>query len=203
MPWIPSQPGNGFEIPINSQRSQFIQTGSLDFSGVTITMNVDYIPVDPDGTGDATIAAVETQDFLGEVFPCVDPNTGDLLRVKMYTSVLTIQDWLQQHPGAQTACGIFIRYSPYDTLRRLRRLGHVRRLPQRRGRVDRAGRPNRRDATLLFNPGLLTQAAVGGNGNPGGGPMMNTDFVPHSVWPCSPRVRHRRGGVQRRRPSVS
>ena len=36
-PWVPYQPTNGFEIPINAQRSQFIQTGSLDFSGVTIT----------------------------------------------------------------------------------------------------------------------------------------------------------------------
>ena len=37
VPHIPNQPGNGFEIPINAERSQFVQTGSLDFTGVTVT----------------------------------------------------------------------------------------------------------------------------------------------------------------------
>jgi hypothetical protein len=117
-PWIPSQPGSGFDIPINGQRTQFVQTGSMDFSGVTITTNIDYLPTYGDGGADdlqaATIAAVETQDFLGYVFPCVDAPTGDILEVKMYTSALTITNWLADHPNSQTACGIYVRYSPYD-----------------------------------------------------------------------------------------
>jgi hypothetical protein len=115
VPWQPKQPGVGFEIPINAQRSQYIQTGSLDFSGVTITMNVDYIPVTDDkGNQFAKIAAVETQDFLGEVFPCVDANTGDILRVRMYSSTLDILRWFDNHPGTRTACNIVVRQSPYN-----------------------------------------------------------------------------------------
>jgi hypothetical protein len=117
IPHVPSRPGEGFEIPINAQRSQFIQTGSLDFSGVTITTNVDYIPKYDPMTGALTgakIAAVETQDFLGEVWPCVDANTGDILRVKMYSSTLDIQNWLDAHPGSRSACNIFVRMSPYN-----------------------------------------------------------------------------------------
>jgi hypothetical protein len=114
VPWIPQQPTNGFEIPINGQRTQFVQTASLDFSGVTITTNIDYI-AQYDKTGNDTggaIAAIETQDFLGEVFPCI--SGPDILRVKMYTPVLDIINWLEQHPGAQSACNIYVKYSPYN-----------------------------------------------------------------------------------------
>jgi hypothetical protein len=116
VPAIPYQPTEGFEIPINSQRSQFVQTGALDFTGVTITMNVDYVPTyDTDGVTVTAghIVAVETQDFLGEIFPCVASN-GDVLRVKMYTSVNDILTWLDGHPGSRDDCNIFVRTSPYN-----------------------------------------------------------------------------------------
>ena len=70
------------------------------------------------------IQAWETQDFLGEVFLCIDPvsaanritagNPGDILSAHMYSSAETVVQWLAAHPGAQDACGIIVRYSPYD-----------------------------------------------------------------------------------------
>jgi hypothetical protein len=153
-----SQPGEGFEIPINAQRSQFIQTGSLDFSGVTITTNIDYIPVHDPMTGalsGAQIAAVETQDFLGEVWPCVDANTGDILRVKMYSSTLDIQNWLDAHPGSRTACNIFVRMSPYNNYPDYiwsTTNGVLLGINPGAG-----GGPPRVSDVTLFNPGLLTQ----------------------------------------------
>jgi hypothetical protein len=158
VPWLPSQPGTGFDIPINGQRTQFIQTGALDFSGVTITMNVDYLPT-YDATSGAlnggTIAAVETQDFLGEVFPCVDGPSGDILRVKMYTSSLSIVTWLEQHPGAQTACNIYVRYSPYDNYPDY--ITSVANGVAMSVNPGAGGGPSRIGDATLFNPGLLTQ----------------------------------------------
>ena len=71
------------------------------------------------------MAAVEAHDFLGEVFPCEDPTTGDVMHVRMYTSAEDVLQWLTAHPGdpfnpaggvpsAQTYCGIIVRYSPFD-----------------------------------------------------------------------------------------
>jgi hypothetical protein len=158
VPWLPSQPGNGFDIPINGQRTQFVQTGGLDFSGVTITTNVDYLPVlDPKSgalTG-GTIAAVETQDFLGEIFPCVDAPTGDILRVKMYTSSLAIVAWLESHPGAQAACNIYIRYSPFDNYPDyITSIANGVLLSVNPGA---GGGPSRIGDATIFNPALLTQ----------------------------------------------
>lgn len=157
VPHVPSGPGNGFEIPINAQRSQFIQTGTLDFSGVTATMNVDYIP-QFDKTGALTgaqIAAVETQDFLGEVWPCVDANSGDILRVKMYSSTLDIQNWLDSHPGARTACNMFVRMSPYNNYPDYiwsNTNGVLMSINPGAG-----GGPSRVSDVTLYNPALLTQ----------------------------------------------
>ncbi len=157
LPHVFDNPSNGFEIPINAQRSQFIQTGSLDFSGVTITTNVDYLPTfDMNGNLDGgTIAAVETQDFLGEVWPCVDPASGDILRVKMYSSVLDITSWLDAHPGARTACNIFVRMSPYNNYPDYvwsTTNGVLLSINPGAG-----GGPSRVSDVTLFNPGLLTQ----------------------------------------------
>ena len=159
VPWFPSQPTNGFEIPINGQRTQFVQTGSLDFSGVTLTTNVDYIPQYDPTTGADTggaIAAVETQDFLGYVFPCVDGPTGDILLVRMYTSVLDIVTWLEKHPTAQASCNISIRYSPYDNYPDIiTSLANGVMVNVNPGAGGGAGRVA--DATL-FDVSLLTQA---------------------------------------------
>jgi hypothetical protein len=85
-------------------------------------------PADPSGKTPQqhriSIQAIESEDFLGDVFLCVDPGTtadragthmpGDILSAHMWTSVETILDWLAAHPAAQDACSIAIRYSPYN-----------------------------------------------------------------------------------------
>jgi hypothetical protein len=77
-------------------------------------------------TNDDTIRieAIEGQDFLGQVFLCSDPTTGDFLHLGMYDSAASTLAWFASHPGsaqsgsgtssAQQACSIIIRTSPYD-----------------------------------------------------------------------------------------
>jgi len=150
VPWLEQQPGVGFSFPIDGQHDQAVTTGQLDFTGVLETYLIDYqryidfrqpscIATNACATGfdcdpvtkacvahDDTIAimAIESADFLGEVFLCQDPLTGDVLHVRQYDSALAIVDWLAAHPGgwdvsqgttwpsAQDSCSIIIRYSP-------------------------------------------------------------------------------------------
>jgi hypothetical protein len=114
IPWLTKQPGVGFPVPLNGQLEKFVETYQLDFSGTTISANVDYDldPADPTGKT-LQLLAVETTDFLGNVFLCQDPGTGDLLSVEMYSPVAGILDWLDKHPGAYDSCGLVIRYSPF------------------------------------------------------------------------------------------
>lgn len=115
-PWAPPQPGYGFLWPLNGQQDKLVQAGLLDFSGTTTSFNLHYqLPAGApaDGTGPVNVMAVDSIDFLGEVFLCMDPYTRDLLHVGMYDSVATVVDWIDKHPGAQQACGLIVRYSPY------------------------------------------------------------------------------------------
>jgi hypothetical protein len=150
VPWTPSQPGVGFSIPVNGSSNLMVQSAQLDFTGNLETYTVDYQPwKDPTHQSCAysanscnkgftcvnnacvaqdntiEIMAIEAHDFLGEVFPCEDPTTGDVLHVRMYTSVNDILQWLTDHPGdpfnasagtpsAQTSCGIIVGYSIFD-----------------------------------------------------------------------------------------
>ena len=138
----------GFSIPEDGNRDQFLTTGQIDFTGVLESYVVDYVPwqdpvqpscvttgacnagytCDPHSnncvTDDDTIRieAIEGQDFLGQVFMCQDPSTGDILHLGMYDSAASTLTWLSNHPGsfgglnpsAQVACGIIVRTSPYD-----------------------------------------------------------------------------------------
>jgi hypothetical protein len=120
IPWVPKQPGVGFPVAITGTLDKFINTAQLDFSGTTISANVDYdVAIDPqtgqpDKNGKLQFLAVETTDFLGDVFLCQDPQTGHVLRARMYTPVAEILDWLGAHPSQFQQCGIVIRYSPYN-----------------------------------------------------------------------------------------
>jgi hypothetical protein len=147
MPWLPAQPGSGFSIPINGTTDKAIVTNELLFEGVLETYAVDYLPwTDPlqpscefnGGMCNAgyvcqanacvatdqsiQILAIESHDFLGEVFPCQDQNTGDVLHLRMYDSAAYVLDWLAKHPGvplngvpnATDACNIVVRYSPFN-----------------------------------------------------------------------------------------
>jgi hypothetical protein len=117
VPWAPKQPGIGFPVSLDGQRDRFIETAQLDLSGTQITANIDYdFQVLQGGAigSQVMFLAVETTDFLGDVFLCRDSATKDLLPVRMYTSVALILDWLASHPTAYNDCQIIIHYSPYE-----------------------------------------------------------------------------------------
>jgi len=118
VPWAPKQPGIGFPVALTGTRDKFIETYQLELTGETISANIDYdVKLDSNGnpvkTGDIEFKAVETTDFLGNVFLCQDDATKDLLHVEMYTPVAEVLDWFSSHPGAYQSCQIIIRYSPY------------------------------------------------------------------------------------------
>ena len=115
--WLPKQPGIGFPVALDGQREQLIETAAFDFSGEQITANVDYdfnLDVNGNPTKSILFLAVETTDFLGDVFVCQDPNTKDLLTARMYTSVSTVLQWIAAHPTAYSTCQIIMEYSPYE-----------------------------------------------------------------------------------------
>ncbi|HEY3818325.1 MAG TPA: hypothetical protein VGL81_14195 [Polyangiaceae bacterium] len=115
--WVPKQPGIGFPVAQDGQREQLIETAAIDFSGEQITANVDYdfqLDVNGNPTDKMLFLAVETTDFLGDVFVCQDPNTKDLLTARMYTSVETILQWIAAHPTAYATCQLIMEYSPYE-----------------------------------------------------------------------------------------
>ncbi|MFO0661991.1 MAG: hypothetical protein U0165_19490 [Polyangiaceae bacterium] len=120
IPWLPKQPGVGFPVALSGTIDKFVETAQLDLSGTTITANIDYdAAIDPStgqpaSDGSLQFLAVETTDFLGEVFMCRDSGTGDILGVRMYTPVAEILEWLVAHPSQYEQCGIIIRYSPYN-----------------------------------------------------------------------------------------
>ena len=116
-PWVAPQPGVGFGYPINGQQDKLVQAGWLDFTGITTSFSVFYQKTDKtkaSGIGPVRIVAVDSIDYLGDVFLCQDPATKDFLRVKMYGSVQTVVDWIDSHPGVYDACGLIVRYSPYN-----------------------------------------------------------------------------------------
>ena len=119
IPYIPKGNGAGFPIALNGSQNKFINTHELDFSGTTISLNVNlqYPPnmrtAQDDLTQDPIIRAAETTDFLGEVFVCQHAATGDILRVRMYSSVQTLLKWFTDHPGAKDDCDMVFQYSAY------------------------------------------------------------------------------------------
>ena len=131
-PWKPQQEGVGFPVATTGTRDVFVKTAELNFEGQVVTPTFDFLPVSVKPGGDAggapytgvSIQAIETQDFLGDVFVCYDAigaanrvgtgRPGDVLAAHMYTSAQVILDWIAAHPGSQDACGIVVRYSPYN-----------------------------------------------------------------------------------------
>jgi hypothetical protein len=115
--WAPKQPGIGFPVALDGQREQLIETYAMDFSGEQITASIDY-DFALDGNGNPTsqilYLAAETTDFLGDIFVCQDPNSGDLLTARMYTSVSTILTWIAAHPTSYNDCQLIMEYSPYE-----------------------------------------------------------------------------------------
>src|SRR5580698_2750046 len=89
----------------------------MDFSGVQVTALADWdyellaggVP-----TTQILFLAVETTDFLGDLFVCQDTNTKDLLTATMYTSISTILQWIAAHPTSYTECNLIMEYSNYE-----------------------------------------------------------------------------------------
>lgn len=116
VPYQPKGSSVGFPVSVDGSRDKFVDTFNVDFSGVGITANVDYDYVyTKDGDKQLVVKAVETQDFLGAVFVCAQPNpkTGnpDVLTVRMYTPVQEILDWFTLHPHGMGDCDVIYKYS--------------------------------------------------------------------------------------------
>jgi hypothetical protein len=115
VPWLTKQPGVGFPIALSGTRDKFVETYQLDFSGTTLSANVDYDFVDPnDQTKGVQFLGVETTDYLGDVFLCFDPDTYSVLHARMYAPVAGLLDWISKHKTASDACGMIVRFSPYN-----------------------------------------------------------------------------------------
>ena len=120
LPYAPKGAGVGFPVSIDGARDKMVNTYDVDFSGVSVSANVDY-DYQYDATGKATgtvIKAVETTDYLGLVFACAEPNPAnpgvtDLLAVRMYTPAQEILDWFTAHPKGVSDCDLMVRYSSF------------------------------------------------------------------------------------------
>jgi hypothetical protein len=118
LPYAPKGASVGFPVSIDGSRDKFVDTYAIDFSGAGISANVDYdFIVGDSGQQSLVIKAIETQDFLGSVFVCAQPNeqTGstDLLAVRMYTPSQDILDWFSSHPHGMADCDVVYKYSSF------------------------------------------------------------------------------------------
>jgi hypothetical protein len=109
--WRPKAPNNGFRVVVNGQRDKFYPAESIDFTGSSLSLLLD---VERQKDNTLKILAVQSNDYMGDVFLCRDPATGDLLRVEQYESMAEVIDWIHGHPGSYDACGFIIRYSPFN-----------------------------------------------------------------------------------------
>src|SRR5205823_1426357 len=99
---------------INGQQNKFIMAYESFLGGTTISANIAYDYVDPKNPSKGIgFKSVETSDFLGDVFLCIDPNDNTMLLARMYSPVAQLLDWINKHNTAATGCGIIVRYSPY------------------------------------------------------------------------------------------
>jgi hypothetical protein len=108
--WRPKTPANGIRIPVNEQLDKFIPSATVVFGGSSLTLDLDYVET-PEHT--MRLEAVNSDSYMGNIFLCVDPNSGDLLSIEQYESMDVIQGWLNGHPGAREACGIMTRFSAF------------------------------------------------------------------------------------------
>lgn len=110
----PKQPGTGFSFPIDAVQDKSVDSYRSMLFGRTISASLAWDWLVPDagpGDGSMQLMAVESSDFLGDVFLCQDPASGDLLRARLFSPADELQDWIIAHAGAATACKIVIRTS--------------------------------------------------------------------------------------------
>jgi hypothetical protein len=120
LPYAPKGAGVGFPVSVDGTRDKVVNTYNVDFSGVSVSANVDYdYAYDSHGNATGTvIKAVETTDYLGLIFACAEPNpqnpgVTDLLAVRMYTPATDILDWFDAHPAGRADCDLVVRYSSF------------------------------------------------------------------------------------------
>jgi hypothetical protein len=118
IPWAPKGASVGFPVSVDGSRDKFVNTFNVDFTGNGLSANVNYdFIAAEDGTQQLVVKSIETQDFLGTVFVCAEPNamTGnpDLLAVRMYTPSQDILDWFTAHPDGVRDCDVVYKYSIY------------------------------------------------------------------------------------------
>lgn len=106
--WRPETPGNGIRIPLNGQYDKFYPSATASFTGSSLTFDLDYA-LQPDKS--MLVEALQSDNYMGNLFVCQDGATGDLLSIEQYESMEVILDWLEKHPGAEEACNIIIRPS--------------------------------------------------------------------------------------------
>ncbi len=115
LPWRSQEAGAGFSVLINGEVNQFVPASALTMSGVLsqLTAYYDACAQGPAGTGiECTWRAARSAGFLGRVFVCA--SGADVLSAGTSTTVGSMLEWLTVHPEAYDACGLIIRYSPYD-----------------------------------------------------------------------------------------
>jgi hypothetical protein len=156
VPWIPKQPGVGFPIAQSGALDRFVSASRLDLGGNTLDARVYYdVIIDPNthqpmANGAIQLLAVESGAFQGDVFPCQDPQTADLLVARMYTPVGAVLDWLEKHPAASRSCGIVVQRSgPGSEVESITSLTNGVRLGFSRG----GGGGGRVSDVILFVPG--------------------------------------------------
>ena len=67
-----------------------------DFGQITLDYG-DYVdPTTGQPNGEIVIYALEARNFLGEVFLCSDPVTGDLLHARAYTAASDLTSWIRR-----------------------------------------------------------------------------------------------------------
>jgi hypothetical protein len=107
----------GFFIAINASRDRFVKAEDFFTTGDALTTTLEAVPVLQDLAvvpGVARIGSVNTNDFLGEAFVCMD--SGELLTVRMFTPAEVVLDYLLRHPGAYAGCNLIVDYFEYGTV---------------------------------------------------------------------------------------
>jgi hypothetical protein len=146
--------GVGFSVPITAVRDMFVPANEVSLAGTTTSADVYYAPASGAAAGSIVLQAVTSTQFFGEVFLCLDPTSGDLLHAHSGSLVGPLVDWIAKHPGASTACSLFVRTTPAN--------GHDPSISSFANGVtlllssgDAAGRVS---GVTLFDPSVISQS---------------------------------------------
>ena len=123
IPWVPKQPGVGFPIALTGTIDKFVSTYQVDFSGTTISANVDYdVVIDPNthGAQDRRLAPVPRRRdhrLPRPGLPVSGPaRRGGLLGgAHVHACPQIILDWFSTHPRhVRRRAASSSRFSPFN-----------------------------------------------------------------------------------------